>query len=154
MAENTTASGVEVLYDSWLRAWRTMDINLMVSLFDRDYGSLTYQAEEHERPSTSYEQIVAYWKNAPSILERVSEWSEVEKTIALSGNCVTIFAILMTRLKATFSPKEIAGKLRVSIVAHKKNDRWAIIHYHESRQLLIEQKQGTWTLGADAKFLD
>jgi hypothetical protein len=44
MAESTTASGVEVLYDSWLRAWRTMDINLMVSLFDSDYGSLTYQA--------------------------------------------------------------------------------------------------------------
>lgn len=150
MAEDT----IDALYGSWLKAWRSMNIDLMVSLFDRDYGALIYQAEEHERPSTSYDQIQAYWKNVPNILERVSEWSEVEKTISQSGNCATIFAILMTRLKATFSPKEIAGKLRVSIVAHKTNDRWAIIHYHESRQLLIEQKQGVWSLGADAKFLD
>lgn len=145
-------ANIDELYQQWKKAWLNFpDTTLMVSLFDKDFDGVIYQAEENPGGLTSYKEVEAYWHNAHNLLENVTEWTELTKSISLLGpNVGMVWAELMTALKTTVMPQSVVGKVRCSIGVRKGNQGWKIVHYHESRQLLAEQdKSAKWEFKVD-----
>ncbi len=147
-------AAIDELYDRWRQAWLKVDGDLMVSLFDKHFDGLVYQAEEVPNGILTYEGIVDYWKNAVNILAQIKEWRETrpKRVIFLAPGVAVIWTEVMTNIKATMIPEDICGVLRCTIGVRKKDDgKWAIVHYHESRQLIMNQEpSGKWTLLPDA----
>src|SRR5579872_4905783 len=124
------------LYKNWCKAWLAFpDTSLMLTLFDKNFdGKLIYQAEENPSGLTTYKEIEAYWFNAPNLLEKVTNWSEMTKSVSMvTPDVAFIWAEVMTGLKTTIMPQTVSGKIRCSIGARKGDQGWKIIHYHESR---------------------
>ena len=144
-------AAINDVYERWCRAWRNLDYKLMLSLFDQDSEALVYQSEETPSGFFKYSDVVAYWENAKNILEKITEWRELVKREAFVGSdAAWIWAEMMTGLKATMIPQVICGKLRVSIGLRRTNGSWKIVHYHESRQLLMNPgADGVWTFLPD-----
>lgn len=146
-------TAINELYERWRTAWLTVDVDGMVSLFDKEFEGLVYQAEEIEHGIIGYEGIVEYWRNTKKVMAAVKEWRDVvpKRVIFVTPVVAFVWAEVMSALNATFIPKDIWGVLRCTIGLHKKsNGQWAIIHYHESRHLLISQNpQGAWTFLPD-----
>ncbi|MDO8588399.1 MAG: nuclear transport factor 2 family protein [Armatimonadota bacterium] len=144
-------AAINDVYERWCRAWRTLDSKLMVSLFDQDSEGLLYQSEENPSGLFKYSEVVAYWENALNILDKVTEWRELVKRVALVGSdAAWIWAEMMTGLTAKIFPQELGGKIRCSIGLRRTNGSWKIVHYHESRQLLMNPgADGVWTFLPD-----
>lgn len=145
-------ASINELYQQWKKAWlKFPDTTLMTSLFDQDFDGVIYQAEENPGGLSSYKEVEAYWHNAHNLLEKVTEWTELTKSISLLGpNVGMVWAEVMTALKTTVMPQSVVGKVRCSIGVRKGNHGWKIVHYHESRQLLAEQdKSAKWEFKVD-----
>jgi hypothetical protein len=143
---------IDDLYKRWCKAWLSFpDTSLMLTLFDKEFDGVIYQAEENPGGLTSYKDVEAYWHNASALLEKVTDWTEMTKSVSmLTPNVAIVWAELMTGLKTTILPKVVVGKVRCSIGMRKGNSGWKIVHYHESRQLLAEQDAaGNWGFKVD-----
>ena len=86
-----------------------------------------------------------------SLLATVTDWTEMTKSVSfLAPTVAIIWAEIMTELTTTVMPEKISGKMRCSIGVRKGAHGWAIVHYHESRQLLAAQdKAGKWSFFVD-----
>jgi SnoaL-like domain len=146
-------AAITELYKTWCAAWlKFPDISLMLSLFDQTFDPyMIYQAEENPSGLTTYGQIESYWQNAHKLLEVVTEWKEEKQSIAmLSPTSACIWVEVMTALRTTVMPNLLKGKIRASIGVRKTGDKWSIVHYHESRQLLAAQDEaGNWRFFVD-----
>ncbi|MDO8588405.1 MAG: nuclear transport factor 2 family protein [Armatimonadota bacterium] len=141
-------------YERWLKAWRNVDVELMLSLFDRDNPGLIYQAEETAGPAHTITDLTAYWTAARDQLHlQVKQWQELEKHVWISDDIATIYVLLDTTLAAELmAPGDISGKLRASILYRRVGAEWRIIHYHESRQMLVENEGGVYRFLTDARL--
>lgn len=141
-------------YERWVKAWRTVDVALMLSLFDSDDPGLIYQAEETPGPARTMKDLGSYWNAAHDQLNlQIKRWEELEKHVWISGDIATIYVLLDTSIAAeVMAPGDIEGKLRASIVYRRVGDDWRIIHYHESRQMLVEQDGGVYRFLTDARL--
>jgi len=143
---------IDDVYKRWCKAWLSFpDISLMLTLFDKDFDGIIYQAEENPGGLTSYKQVEEYWQNAHLLLSKVTEWTELKRSVAqVAPNVAIVWVELMTGLITTVMPETVAGKIRCSIGMRKGSSGWKIVHYHESRQLLAEQdKAGKWGFKVD-----
>jgi len=152
--ETTDLVAIDELYDKWRTAVLKLDIDLMLSLFDESFDGLVFQAEEEPNGITTYEGIVKYWRNLAGVFSpEVREWREVQpmRVIFLDTRAAVIWTEVASIIKAVNMPKSICGGLRFTLGVRKRaNGKWAIVHYHESRQLLINQHaDGTWTFLPD-----
>lgn len=145
-------AAIEELYQDWKKAWLAFpDTTLMLTLFDRNFNGVIYQAEENPSGLPSYKDVDAYWHAAHNMLVKVSDWTEMTKSVAiLSPTVAIIWAELMTGLRTTLLPQDVCGKIRCSIGVRKSDQGWKIVHYHESRQLLAEKDAaGNWGFKVD-----
>ena len=145
-------SAVNDLYNRWRKAWLSFpDTTLMLSLYDKDFDGMLYQAEENPSGLTTYKDIEKYWHNAHNLLATVTDWSEMAKSVSfLTPTSAIVWAEVMTELTTTVMPEKIIGKISCSIGVRKGKQGWAIVHYHESRQLLAGQdKAGKWSFFVD-----
>lgn len=145
-------AAINEVYKQWRQAWLSFpDTTLMLSLFDKEFDGIIYQAEENPSGLTSYKEIETYWHNARNLLEKVTDWSELSKSVAMPGpNVAIVWAEVMTALKTTILAEQVCGKIRCSIGLRKGGHGWKIVHYHESRQLLAEKdKAGKWEFKVD-----
>lgn len=145
-------AAIEQVYNSWQQAWlRFPDIKPMLSVFAQDFDGMIYQAEENPNALRSYKEIETYWQNAYKLLEKVTEWREVTKSVAVPApNVAFVWAEVMTALKTTVLAEQLCGKIRCSIGMRRGDSGWKIVHYHESRQLLAEtDKAGKWQFKVD-----
>ncbi|MGC1382385.1 MAG: nuclear transport factor 2 family protein [Candidatus Acidiferrales bacterium] len=145
-------AAVNDLYSRWCKAWLSFpDTTLMLSLYDKEFDGMLYTAEEIPSGLLTYKDIAAYWHNAHNLLASVTDWTEMAKSVSfLSPTAGIIWAEVMTALTTTVMPEKIVGKLRCSIGVRKGKQGWAIVHYHESRQLLAAaDKAGKWSFFVD-----
>jgi uncharacterized protein (TIGR02246 family) len=143
---------INKLYDNWRKAWLAFpDTTLMLSLFEKNLdGHLVYQAEENPGALTTYKEIESYWHNAHNLLEKVTDWTEQKKTVSfLAPDVAIVWVELMTAIKTTVLAEQLIGKIRCSIGVRKGEQGWKIVHYHESRQLMAEEKAGKWSFFVD-----
>ena len=138
MADRAAEQAVLRVYEDWRKAFANVDGRSMQSLWDHDYDGLVYQAEERADPIYDWPGIAAYWDGVHEVLERVNEWTELSRKIAVAGDAAFVYAKTMTRLKVVGVQNEIAGELRSSLGLHRRDGRWLLIHYHESRALDLE----------------
>jgi SnoaL-like domain len=145
-------AAINDLYSRWRKAWLSFpDTTLMLSLYDKEFDGMLYTAEEIPSGLLTYKDIEAYWHNAHNLLASVTDWTEMAKSVSfLSPTAAIIWAEVMTALTTTVMPEKITGKLRCSIGVRKGRQGWAIVHYHESRQLLAApDKAGKWSFFVD-----
>jgi ketosteroid isomerase-like protein len=127
--------GVIELYESWQKAFRTLDAELLHSLWDEQFECPIYLAEENPKALLSMAEIGAYLASVPAVLESVPRWEELERAISVSGNVAAIYGRTFVTLKIRGIMKPFEGEVRTTHVMHQRADRWLLIHYHESRQL-------------------
>ena len=136
--DRTAERAVLQVYDDWRRAFASVDGRAMKALWDHDFDGLIYQAEERPDPIYDWSGIAAYWDGVHEILERVGEWTEVSRKVAIAGEVAFVYAKTMTSLKIVGVPKEFAGELRSTLGLRRRDGRWLLVHYHESRALDLE----------------
>ncbi|MGE0520494.1 MAG: nuclear transport factor 2 family protein [Candidatus Binatia bacterium] len=138
MADREAEQAVVRVYEDWRKAFMNVDARAMKALFDQEYDGLVYQAEELTDPLYDWPSIAKYWDAAHTVLERVNEWTELSRKVAITGDAAFVYAKTMTRLKIVGVQNELAGELRSTLGLHRRNGRWLMIHYHESRALDLE----------------
>lgn len=127
--------GVIELYETWQTAFRTLDVAGLRSLWDDRFEPPIYLAEENPKALLTMAEIGAYLEAAPSVVESVPRWDEIERAISVSGDVATIYARTFVTLKLRGVTKPLEGEVRTTHVVHRRGGRWLLIHYHESRQL-------------------
>lgn len=138
MTDRVAEQAVLRVYDEWGKAFMAVDGERMKALWDHEFDGLIYQAEEYADPIYDWPGIAKYWESANQVLERVNEWTELSRKVAITGEAALVYAKMMTRLKVVGVKNEIVGELRVSLGLHRRNGRWLLIHLHESRALDLE----------------
>lgn len=121
------------VYRAWCKAFQALDADAMKRLFDQDFRGLVYQAEESKDPMYTWAEIDAYWTGAPSLVDRIPEWRELSRKIAVDGDTAWVYAKLQTHLEIKGAKKPLIGELRSSIGLRRTAQGWKIVHYHESR---------------------
>lgn len=152
--ETTELAAVDKVYDLWRTAILKLDLELMLSLFDETFDGLVFQAEEEAHGITTYEGIAQYWRNLAAVYApQAKEWRETrpKQVVFLDANAALIWTELATTIQVSNMPKSICGGLRFTLGLRKRaNGQWAIVHYHESRQVVITEKSdGTLTFLPD-----
>jgi hypothetical protein len=141
-------------YDQWLQGWRKVDVPLMLSLFEGAGSDLVYQAEENKELICTFEGLTNYWNAAQEQLHlQIKKWEELERRVSIFDSIATIYVVLDTSIVAELiAPGDIVGDLRVSIVFRRAGTKWHIVHYHESRQFLVEKDGSTYRFLTDARI--
>ena len=121
------------VYRAWCKAFQGLDAKAMKSLFDEEFSGLVYQAEENPDPMYTWAEIDAYWTGAPTLVQRIPEWRELSRKIAIDGDTAWVYAKLQTHLEIFNAKKPLIGELRASIGLRRTPRGWKIVHYHESR---------------------
>lgn len=135
-------SSIQDFYEKWCTAWRTLDIELMLSLFDLESGDLAYQSEENEGPLVTGEALTSYWNRATELIKEVPAWEPLTNKFAVIGDSAFVYTKLQTSLLTTLFPEPFEGELRVTLGLIKRGEGWRIIQYHESRQLDLAKEMG------------
>ena len=128
-------SAVIGVYEAWCRAFQTLDVAGMKALFEHNSAGLTYQPEESAEPMYTWGEIERYWSGVPAIVERIPEWRELTRKVAVYGDTAFVYTKLHTHLDVKGAKKPLIGELRASIGMHRTPQGWKIVHYHESRHL-------------------
>jgi uncharacterized protein (TIGR02246 family) len=149
MGADATTEVLE-LYQKWTRAWRTIDPELMLSLYDLDSDDLAYQSEENVGPLYTAAELRSYWGAARGMLEEIPIWQEKSKKIIVSGDHAFITVWLDTKIIAPAFGGAIEGEVRATLGCRKRGGRWYIVQYHESRQLELAKEAGVTYVGAQA----
>lgn len=136
------AAAVDTVYENWCKAWRTLDIDLMLSLFDLQSDDLAYQSEENEGPLVSGEALTTYWNRATEFLKEIPTWEPLVKKIVVIGDSAFIYTKLQTSLLTSIFPEAYEGELRATLGLVKRGKDWRIVQYHESRQLDLAKEMG------------
>ena len=131
----TDEAAVTAVYKKWCSAFQAVDGAAMKELFEHDSDGLIYQSEENVDPMYSWAEIDAYWSGAPEIVERIPEWRELSRKVAVFGDSAHVYVKLQTHLEIKGANKPLIGELRASIGLHRKDSDWKIVHYHESRHV-------------------
>lgn len=134
MTNEAPRSAIE-LYETWQKAFRTLDVDLLRSLWDERIEPPIYLAEENAKALLSMNDIGTYLAAAPTVVESVPRWEELERAINITGHVATIYARTFVTLKIRGVAKPLEGEVRTTHVVHEREGRWLLIHYHESRQL-------------------
>ena len=137
-ADRAAEEAVVRVYEQWAKAFKAVDAATMKSLWDQDYPGLVYQAEESADPIYDWAGIAKYWDTVGQILLGVSRWDELTRKVAITGDAALVYVKNMTSLKIAGVKDELAGELRFTLGLHRRNGRWLLIHYHESRALDLE----------------
>jgi ketosteroid isomerase-like protein len=121
---------------------KSMDFAAMEGLWDREYGHLVYQPEEHGRACRSWEQIVAYWSYIPGVVASITEWREIESDVAVVGDAAIVYALFATSFQLKDVEEPLAGEVRFTFGLRRTPAGWRFIHCHESRQLVVDDAAG------------
>jgi ketosteroid isomerase-like protein len=126
-------NAVYQVYQAWCAAFQAVDSDAMKDLFDQDFPGLVYQSEENDEPLYTWEEIDAYWTNAPAIVTSIPEWRELSRKISVDGDTALVYVKLETHLEVAGAKRPLLGKLRASIGLRRTDRGWKIFHYHEGR---------------------
>jgi ketosteroid isomerase-like protein len=130
--------GASQAIDAWYGAISALDFKAMEDLWDRNFEQLVYQPQEHVRPLTTWEAILAYWRDEWYMVEALPRWRELEREIVVLGSAAAVYTRFDTSIQITDFERPFDGEMRFSNVLHQVDDRWLLVHHHESRIVSLE----------------
>lgn len=119
-------------------AMQAMDLEGLERLWDAGFEHLVYQPEEYAQALRSWDEIRAYWRGIPDVVERFTEWREIETDVAVIGDVALVYSRLATAFRITGVDEPLAGEVRFSYGLRRTSDGWRFVHAHESRQLVVD----------------
>jgi len=131
----TDEAAITRVYEQWCHAFQTVDGAAMKQLFDQDSNGLIYQSEENVDPMYTWAEIDNYWTGAEELVDRIPQWSELSRKIAIFGESAFVYVKLRTHLEISGAKRPLLGELRATIGLHQRDHDWKIVHYHESRHV-------------------
>lgn len=135
------------LFDHWRGAWLSLDVDDMLAAFDETFDGLIYLAEEAGMAAVGEPALRTYWeRTTKTVLSAVTKWTPIGEVqvVVIDDRTALIFSRLDTRLHIRGIQRPLDGPLRISLLVRRRpsDDRWKIIHYHESRQILPQTNAG------------
>lgn len=119
-------------------AMRAMDLEGLERQWDAGFEHLVYQPEEHARALRSWDEIQAYWRGIPDVVEAFTEWREIATDVAVIGDVALVYALLATAFRIAGVDEPLAGEVRFTYGLRRTPGGWRLIHAHESRQLVVD----------------
>lgn len=122
---------IREVVQQYQKGWLTLDLNLLESLWDKDYPKIIYVATELKEPLRGWEGVKKYYQDGVQYFAEVKKFDLKELTVDVLGN--TAYAFAPYRFEAVAKDKkEIKGDGQVSFILRKVGGKWRLIHYHES----------------------
>jgi ketosteroid isomerase-like protein len=135
---STDEKAVRETWTAFGNALRTMNLESLQRLWDADHPHLLYQPEEYPRPCRTWAEIVAYWQHIPTVVERISEWRELETDVTVVDDLALCFSTLTTSMHLHGVTEPLIGEVRFTAALHRTGGGWRLFHAHESRQLVVD----------------
>jgi ketosteroid isomerase-like protein len=105
-------NSIREMCQAYGEAMRAMDLAAIQRLWDSSFEHLVYQPEEYAQACRTWEEIVAYWSNIPTVLDGILEWREVEADVAVLGDVALVFAVVATSFQIKGVDEPLDGEAR------------------------------------------
>lgn len=137
MTEDETS--IRAVCEAFGHAMQAGDLTAMQGLWDLGFEHLVYQPEEYERACRSWDEIVAYLKYIPGVVESIPEWREVESDVAVLGDAAIVYSLVMTSFQLKDVDEPLEGEVRFTFGLRRTPEGWRFMHCHESRRLGVNE---------------
>jgi ketosteroid isomerase-like protein len=124
---------------TFTRAFQGFETDTMTAVWTDDYITSTdetgiiYQAEERLAPIFTIADLKKYADNLPNVLSHLEDVSLLDRKVSIAGDVAYAYIRFWCRAVMT-SGAAVDGQVRQTFILRKRDDGWAIVHYHESRQ--------------------
>lgn len=133
---------IQKVVETYERGWSTLSPGALAGMWDQGHKPIVYLAAEHEAPLLGWESVRDYYEAGPAAL------SEVTMQVLLEGLSIDIlgdvaYAFFPFHFSATLKEggRSIEANGHVTMVLHKRDGKWRVVHYHESSPLRIAGQQ-------------
>lgn len=113
-------------------AFAKRDVDTILSVWDDQYETPMWQPEEILEPLLTQEAVQGYFRNLPNAIKGVTDIKPMNFAVDVIGD----FAHCLSRATATIHLHDrpsVTGEVRQTFILRKRDDKWRLIHQHESR---------------------
>jgi ketosteroid isomerase-like protein len=121
------------LVEEYRIGWKTMDVERLKSIWDRDYDNFIYIALELARPVRDWNGIEKYYERVAGLFETVTHMSIDDLSIEVLGDVAFAYCTFHFESKFKGQSEAHTADARITFIFHRRNEVWKVIHYHESR---------------------
>jgi ketosteroid isomerase-like protein len=124
---------ISAVLDQYSSSWTAMDFARLKGIWDAEYDNIIYIPEEAAQPVRGWAGIEAYFKNAATALERVKMMKVSEVSIDVFGDTAYAFCNFHFEGDLKRLPQTFIADGRNTFILRRKDGKWKVVHYHESR---------------------
>jgi uncharacterized protein (TIGR02246 family) len=123
----------------------TLDVDQFIKLWANEASLIVYQPEELLSPIYDLKSLRAYFANLANVIRGFRDTKVIDLRIDVTGDTATVFVRFWTRIAFAREAKVLDGQIRQTFLLRRRDDRWRLVHYHESRQVPgLESVSGDW----------
>lgn len=108
------------------------DATFLIGLWAADEDGLIYVAGERARPLRTRSEIAQYYREALDPVGTVDTAEVTDLSVDAAGERGHAFLGFRFVGRETVSSERFDVAIRITIIARRYDDRWVLIHYHES----------------------
>jgi ketosteroid isomerase-like protein len=110
-----------------------VDVQGLIALWDSEYPDPIYQPEELEAPLRSWPEVRAYFEELPTVITGVSGIRPLDVRVDVFGAFAYGYVRAWSSLGVIRRAEPLDGEVRQTFVMRRRDGRWRLFHYHESR---------------------
>lgn len=108
------------------------DAELLAGLWGDDEDDLVYVAGERALPLRTRGEIARYYREALGPVRSVDTAEVTDLSVEAAGDRGRVFFRFRFAGRAAANDEHFDVDVRITAIARRRDDRWALVHYHES----------------------
>ncbi|WP_338598517.1 zinc-binding dehydrogenase [Saccharopolyspora sp. SCSIO 74807] len=120
------------LVERFGRGFAAADAELLTALWAGDEDDLVYVAGERTRPLRTYGEIERYYREALGPVGSVDSAEVTDLSVEAAGDRGRAFFRFRFAGREAASDERFEVDIRITAIARRRHNRWALVHYHES----------------------
>lgn len=123
---------IATIVDQYRRAFAIVDMDVFKATWDKDYEDIIYIPQERTQPVRGWADLEQYFKSVEEAFEQVKVMTINDLSIDVLGDAAYAFFTYHFEAKVTGEDEPFAVDGRDTLIMHRKNGAWKVIHYHGS----------------------
>lgn len=140
MNKEQDLQAVKEVIQEWLSALNECDTERVKKVWDESYDGLTYIAEENNDALHGWVGVDGYYNGLADVTE--ANWEMDNLKMDVIGDVAWVYITYVVEAAIKSFNRTVVFPGRNTFILRKVNDRWKIIHYHES--LSRDESRNTW----------
>jgi ketosteroid isomerase-like protein len=138
-------SDVMLVVRTFSRCFDDFDTDRFISLWDDQASLIVYQPEELHSTIFNLSALRAYFASLPNVIRGFRDTKVIDLRSDITGDTATVFVRFWTRISFAREARVLDGQIRQTFLLRRRDNRWKLVHYHESRQVPgLESVSGDW----------